>query len=186
MDTKKPAARSPRRAPAAAVGKAADHAAATTAGAARDLVERTRGGVAELAEEGVESVRHAAEQHGLRLHEATLAADKAGEQLSTGAREGAATLAISSQELGAGMQDVGRVWAEFVEDGMRESMAATQSLLRARSFSEAMRIQGEYIRSSFELLLETTAEISDLSKHMLSVTAHRMAAVTPEALRLRD
>jgi hypothetical protein len=184
MDTKKPAARSPRRAPA--VAKAAEHAAATTAGAARDIVEKTRRVAAELAEKGVESVRRAAEQHGLQLHEATIAAGNAGEQLSTGAREGAATLAKPAQELGAGLQDVGRVWAEFVEDGMRESMAATQSLLRARSFGEAMRIQGEFIRSSFELLLETTAEISDLSKHMLSQTAHRITAAAPEASRLRS
>jgi hypothetical protein len=44
-----------------------------------------------------------------------------------------------------------------------------------------MRIQSDYLRNSFELLLDTTAEISDLSKQMMSMTAHRMSSVTPEA-----
>jgi hypothetical protein len=66
---------------------------------------------------------------------------------------------------------------------MRESIAATQSLLRARSFGEAMRIQSEYLKSSFELLIETTTEISDLSKQMLSIMAHPTAAVAAEAPR---
>jgi hypothetical protein len=169
MNTKKPATRSHRRAPAAA--------AETTANAGRDIAEKTRAAAAELAEEGAESVRRVAEQHGLQLHKAARAAGKAGEELTAKAQDGVATLARSAQELGAGLQGVGRVWAEFVEDGMRESMAATQSLLRARSFAEAMRIHGEYLKSSFELLLDTGAEISDLSKQMLSTTAHRMTPV---------
>jgi phasin family protein len=176
MNTKKPATRSNRRAPAAAVEPVAN--------AGREIAEKTRVAAAELAEEGAESVRRVAEQHGLQLHKATLAAGKTGEELAARAQDGAASLARSGQGVAAGLTGVGRLWAELVQDGMRESMAATQSLLRARSFGEAMRIQGEYLKSSFELLLDTTAEISDLSKQMLSTTAHRMASGVPHAPRL--
>ncbi|MDB5411228.1 MAG: Phasin protein [Rhodospirillales bacterium] len=167
------------RSPAAA-RQAGTEVAEKTVTASRAVAKKTQA-AAELAEEGAETIRRAAEQHGLQLHEATLATGKAGEELADRVQAGAATLAKSGEEVAGGLQDVGRVWAEFVQDGMRESIAATQSLLRARSFSEAMRIQSDYLRNSFELLLDTTAEISDLSKQMMSMTAHRMSSVTPEA-----
>jgi phasin family protein len=171
MESKKQA-RSNRRGPAAA-GKDEKGVVARKA-------------AVELAEEDAASVRRAAEQHGLHLHEATAAVAKAGEELTARAQDGATTLAQSGGEVAAGLQDVGRVWAEFVQDGMRESMAAAQSLLRARSFGEAMRIQGEYLRNSFELLLDTSAEISELSKQMVSITAHGMATIAVEAPTARS
>lgn len=177
---KRQAGRSPRRAPTPA--NAADEAAdkATRAGG-EDIGGEdnatTIAPAADLARAGVEGVRHAAEQHGLQLHEAAVAAGKAGRkagrEMAGNAQEGAATLARSGQKVAMGLQDVGRIWTEFMQEGMRESIAATQSLLRARSLSEAMQIQSEYLRNSFELLLDTTAEISDLSKQILSVTPYR-------------
>jgi hypothetical protein len=176
MQSKKSAAKA-NRSPAAA-RQAGAEVAEKTVNASRAVAKKSQAAAAELAEEGAETIRRAAEQHGLQLHEAAVAA---GEDVAERVQAGAATLAKSGEEVTGGLQDVGRVWAEFVQDGMRESIAATQSLLRARSFSEAMRIQSDYFRNSFELLLDTTAEISDLSKQMMSTTAHRMASVAAEA-----
>jgi hypothetical protein len=161
MEAKKPGAAKRRSVTEAAKG------AAETASASRAAAKKTQVAAAELAEEGAESIRHAAEQHGLQLREA-----------AERVQDGAATLARTGETVAAGLHDVGRLWAEFMQDGMRESVAATQSLMRARSFGEAMRIQSEFLRSSFELFMETTAEISDLSKQMLTTSAHRMATVT--------
>jgi hypothetical protein len=170
MDAKKPP-RAKRRPPVLAAAESA-----TETG--RALAKQTENAAVDLAEEGAETIRRTAEQHGLQLHEAATVAGKAHRIIMADVKDGAATLAHSGHEVVAGLQDVGRVWAEFVQDGMRESIAATQSLMHARSFGEAMRIQGEYLRRSFELLIDTTAEISDLSKQMLSMTAHRLAEVS--------
>jgi hypothetical protein len=178
MQSKKSAPKA-NRSPAAARQAGAEIAEKTMT-ASRAVARDAQDVSAELAEEGAETIRQAAEQHGLQLHEAALAAGNAGEDLAERVQAGAATLAKSGEEVASGLQDVGRVWAEFVQDGVRESIAATQSLLRARSFSEAMRIQSDYLRNSFELLLDTTAEISDLSKQMMSMTAHRMSSVAAE------
>lgn len=134
---------------------------------------RTRGagaqGAAETVERGgreasdehrVERVGEAAKETAQRAQAAArdtaAAVEDAGERARRSAADATAIMADS-------FQDMGHIWADYAQVAMRQSVEATQSLLTCRTFAEAVEVQHEFFRQSFETFLDRTARISEVS-----------------------
>jgi hypothetical protein len=99
-----------------------------------------------------------------------------GIQQATEASAAAASGALrSGSAIADGAQEITAAWARYAEQVMRHTSEASQSLLRARTFSEILEVQAKLLRDNMQAFLEQSAKVAE--------TAGRMATRPLEAMR---
>lgn len=117
-------------------------------------------------------VERLGQRQGEQMKETAGAAAEASERLAAG---GADALSRSGTALAQGLQDFGRIWVEFAQDTMKQSIEATETLLRCRTFGDIMQVQSEYMRNSLDTVLDQSARMSDISARIIAETTAPMA-----------
>jgi hypothetical protein len=68
--------------------------------------------------------------------------------------------------LANGAREITEAWARYTEDVMRQTSEASQALLRARSFTEVLEVQGNLLRNNLQAFLEQSARIAEATSRM--------------------
>lgn len=69
----------------------------------------------------------------------------------------------SSQILAKGFETVSKTWVAFAQSSMEQSVSAAKALLTVKTLREAMDLQAEFARTSFDTLVAETTKVSELS-----------------------
>ncbi len=69
----------------------------------------------------------------------------------------------SSQILAKGFETVSKTWVAFAQSSMEQSVSAAKALMTVKTLREAMDLQAEFARTSFDTLVAETTKVSELS-----------------------
>jgi hypothetical protein len=100
-------------------------------------------------------------------------------QGATGDGETAAASGKTTMDAGsavaAGLQDISQAWADYAQQMMDRTTAATESLLKCRSFNDMLAVQAELMRGHLQAFLDQSTKLAEIT--------NRMAARSMNAIR---
>jgi len=79
-----------------------------------------------------------------------------------------------SSEAAAGLQDIAQAWVDYAQQVMDRTTAATESLLKCRSFNDMLGVQAELMRGHLQAFLDQSSKLAEIT--------NRMAARSIEAI----
>jgi hypothetical protein len=101
-----------------------------------------------------------------------------GNRNGTGSGEPAASSAEVKAEAGpevaAGLQDIAQAWVDYARQVMDRTSAATEALLKCRSFNDMLGVQAELMRGHLQAFLDQSSKLAEIT--------NRMAARSIEAI----
>ena len=74
----------------------------------------------------------------------------------------------------AGLQDIAQAWVNYARQVMDRTSAATEALLKCRSFNDMLGVQAELMRGHLQALLDQSCKLAEIT--------NRMAARSIEAI----
>ena len=66
----------------------------------------------------------------------------------------------------AGLQDISRAWADYAQQMMDRTTAATESLLKCRSFNDMLAVQAELMRGHLQAFLDQSSKLAEITNRM--------------------
>lgn len=91
---------------------------------------------------------------------------------TTGARGGEAAAAgtktaiDAGSEVAAGLQDIAQAWVDYAQQVMDRTTAATESLLKCRSFTDMLGVQAEMMRGHLQAFLDQSTKLAEITNRM--------------------
>jgi hypothetical protein len=83
----------------------------------------------------------------------------------TASASGKATMDAGS-EVAAGLQDIAQAWVDYAQQMMGRTTAATESLLKCRSFNDMLAIQAELMRGHLQAFLDQSSKLAEITNRM--------------------
>ena len=83
----------------------------------------------------------------------------------TAAASGETTMDAGSA-VAAGLQDISQAWVDYAQQMMDRTTAATQSLLKCRSFNDMLAIQAELMRGHLQAFLDQSSKLAEITNRM--------------------
>jgi len=77
---------------------------------------------------------------------------------------------------GKGMEAISSQWMSFAKQMMNSNVQATKAILGAKSLNEAMELQTEYARGSFDGLMAQGTKVGELTTKVAQETAEPINA----------
>ena len=74
----------------------------------------------------------------------------------------------------AGLQDIAQAWVDYARQVMDRTSAATEALLKCRSFNDMLGVQAELMREHLQAFLDQSSKLAEIT--------NRMAARSIEAI----
>jgi hypothetical protein len=140
---------------------------------AQDAGEATRRATQEAAEgarrvtrEAVDATRHVAEEATARGTGALLAAAEIYNDAAQVAAQDLQAIATLSTIAAGGLADMRQAWMEWVNRSLRTGTRTTQQLLRVKSLEQLAELQRNFLRESFDNLLEGSAQLLRISSRV--------------------
>ena len=91
----------------------------------------------------------------------------------TASASGKATVDAGSA-VAAGLQDIAQAWADYAQQMMHRSSAATESLLKCRNFNDMLAVQAELMRGHLQAFLDQSTKLAEITNRM---AAHSIDAI---------
>ena len=95
----------------------------------------------------------------------------------TGNRETAATSGKATMDAGsavaAGLQDVAQAWVDYAQQMMDRTTAATESLMKCRSFNDMLAVQAELMRGHLQAFLDQSTKLAEITNRMAARSIDR-------------
>jgi hypothetical protein len=151
-----------------------------------EVVQAARATAAETVRAGseaAETARRTADAAGRTSEDATrrfgqffAVSARASEDMAQRTQQTLDAMVQTGSVLGDGMQAIAREWADYAQGAMQRQLDSVNELMRARNVQDVLGLQADRLRKEMELLLGTSAKVSE-----------RAARVTSEAyVRLHD
>ena len=83
----------------------------------------------------------------------------------TAAASGKATMDAGSA-VAAGLQDIAQAWVDYTQQTTDRTTAATESLLKCRSFSDMLAVQAELMRGHLQAFLDQSSKLAEITNRM--------------------
>ena len=83
----------------------------------------------------------------------------------TAAASSEATMNAGSA-VAAGLQDISRAWADYAQQMMDRTTAATESLLKCRRFNDMLAVQAELMRGHLQAFLHQSSKLAEITNRM--------------------
>ena len=87
----------------------------------------------------------------------------------------ASPAADAGPAVAAGLQDIAQAWVDYARQVMDRTSAATEALLKCRSFDDMLGVQAELMRGHLRAFLDQSTRLAEIS--------NRMAARSLDAIR---
>ena len=84
------------------------------------------------------------------------------------------TTVDAGSAVAAGLQDISQAWVDYAQQMMDRTTAATESLLKCRTFNDMLAIQAELMRGHLQAFLDQSSKLAEIT--------NRMAARSIEAI----
>src|SRR6516165_4537626 len=84
------------------------------------------------------------------------------------------TTVDATSAVAAGLQDIAQAWVDYAQQMMDRTTAATESLLKCRSFNDMLGVQAELMRGHLQAFLDQSTKLAEIT--------NRMAARSIEAI----
>ena len=95
----------------------------------------------------------------------------------TGNRETAAASGKATMDAGsavaAGLQDVAQAWVDYAQQMMDRTTAATESLMKCRSFNDMLAVQAELMRGHLQAFLDQSTKLAEITNRMAARSIDR-------------
>ncbi|HYE49246.1 MAG TPA: phasin family protein [Azospirillaceae bacterium] len=85
------------------------------------------------------------------------------DELTSFNKETVDAVIASSQILAKGFETVSKTWVAFAQSSMEQSVSAAKALLTVKTLREAVDLQSEFARTSFDTLVAEATKVSELS-----------------------
>ena len=83
--------------------------------------------------------------------------------------------AATGSAIAAGLQYIAQAWADYAQQVLERTTAATQPLLGCRTFNDMLGIQAELMRGHLQAFLDQSTKLAEIT--------NRMAARSLDAIR---
>ena len=86
----------------------------------------------------------------------------------TGERAGASGTAAADagSAVSAGLQDIAQAWVDYARQVMDRTSAATEALLKCRSFNDMLGVQAELMRGHLQAFLDQSSKLAEITNRM--------------------
>jgi phasin family protein len=113
---------------------------------------------AQLAQQNYEKIFGATRE---RVEKASQTAFKAVEDLQKLSKENLEAYVQASTIFAKGVEQLGKAWMAFTQEALEQSAAAAKALLGAKSVREAVDLQTEWAKSSFDKFVAESTKLSE-------------------------
>jgi len=113
---------------------------------------------AQLAQQNYEKIFGATRE---RVEKASQTAFKAVEDLQKLSKENLEAYVQASTIVAKGFETLGKAWMAFSQEALEQSAAAAKALLGAKSVKEAVDLQTEFAKTSFDKLVAESTKLSE-------------------------
>ncbi|HET6518614.1 MAG TPA: helix-hairpin-helix domain-containing protein, partial [Geminicoccaceae bacterium] len=141
----------------AAAAEATQRTAEQVARGAEETARQTANAARETAERGAEVARRAGE----------MATEGYGELFTFG-REGVEGVARASQAMLNGASELNNVWMSFWNEQLSQSMETMRAMAECRTWHEALELQSEFTRASFERVAQRATRSAELTAGIIA------------------
>jgi len=69
-------------------------------------------------------------------------------------------------EVVGGLQDVAQAWVDYARQVMDRTSAATEALLKCRSFNDMLGVQAELMRGHLQAFLDQSSKLAEITNRM--------------------
>jgi len=115
---------------------------------------------AQMAQQNYEKIFGATRE---RVEKASQSAFKAVEDLQKLSKENLEAYVQASTIFAKGCEQFGKAWMSFTQESLEQSAAAAKALLGAKSVREAVDLQTEFAKTSFDKLVAESTKLSEQS-----------------------
>ncbi len=113
---------------------------------------------AALAQQNYEKIFGATRE---RVEKASQSAFKTAEELQKLSKENLDAYVQASQVMAKGFEQMGKAWMAYTQEAMEQSAAAAKALLGAKSVKEAVDLQQDWAKSTFDKLVSESTKLSE-------------------------
>ena len=75
-----------------------------------------------------------------------------------------------------GAQGAMKAWVEMTQESMNRGVSGLRAMMQARTLPDLVQAQGALVREEFEVFMDGTRRISEMSAQSMAEAAHRMTA----------
>ena len=72
----------------------------------------------------------------------------------------------AASAVAAGLQDIAQAWVDYAQQVMDRTTAATESLLKCRSFNDMLGVQAELMRGHLQAFLDQSTKLAEITNRM--------------------
>ena len=76
------------------------------------------------------------------------------------------TTVDAGSAVAAGLQDISQAWVDYAQQMMDRTTAATESLLKCRTFNDMLAIQAELMRGHLQAFLDQSSKLAEITNRM--------------------
>lgn len=117
-----------------------------------------------------------------QVEKASATAFKSYEDLSKFSKENLDAVVAASTIFAKGFEAVGKEWMTFTQDTMEASAQAAKALLAAKTLREAVDVQADFAKNSFDKLVAESTKLSEISVKVANEAAEPISARVNAAL----
>lgn len=158
--------------------------AESTKAAIDEVVQAARATAAEsvrVGSEAAETARRTADAAGRTSEDAArrfgqffAVSARASEDMAQRTQQTLDAMVQTGSVLGDGMQAIAREWADYAQGAMQRQLDAVNELMRARNVQDVLGLQADRLRKEMELLLGTSAKVSERAARATSEAYGRL------------
>ncbi len=126
----------------------------------KDTVETITNVSAEYAQKNYDRFLGASKE---QVEKASATAFKSYEDFSKFSKENLDAAVAATAIFAKGFETVGKAWMTFGQDAMEASAQATKALLAARTLREAVDVQTDWAKTSFDKVVAESTKLSEIS-----------------------
>jgi hypothetical protein len=78
----------------------------------------------------------------------------------------ASPAADAGPAVAAGLQDIAQAWVDYARQVMDRTSAATEALLKCRSFDDMLGVQAELMRGHLQAFLDQSSKLAEITNRM--------------------
>ena len=72
----------------------------------------------------------------------------------------------AGSEVAAGLRDIAQAWVDYAQQVMDRTSAATEALLKCRSFNDMLGVQAELMRGHLQAFLDQSSKLAEITNRM--------------------
>ncbi len=139
----------------------------------KDTVETISAAGAEYAQKHYDRLVGASKE---QVEKASATAFKTYEDISKFSKENLDATVAASTIFAKGFETIGKEWMTFTQDAMEASAQAAKALLAARTLREAVDVQTDWAKTSFDKVVAESTKLSEISVKVANEAAEPINA----------